>query len=1105
MKFNQTFTGWSNLEIEDLLLAYRKAKADCFYDNNFPNAVKFSEYEGELLQNINKLLEDLKRNGLESFGSNFKYRILPKRLGQEDKNTNSNEKSYSFYSSAEKAFKCLLHEKKLKPEFKIVGDFDVEDHIISALWINLIGHKYDALLSKNSYAFRLKRIYSKEIKESKREYHLRSINSFEPYIYPYQRWRNNGIKAVKEELKKDNDVLLAALDIKSFYNSIEIKQITAFLNRNTFIDETKLDLSEEEKKFNEEYVEYLQNWESDAKDYIYNHFGFDAKSLNVGLPVGITSSRIISNLVLLHFDEAIEKNLAPIYYGRYVDDIFLLLKDSGQIDCNNNLLKYLTNKFSSANLAKGESNSSLVEVENKENDTFIKLYANRDSVRLNSEKQKDECISITFQEKKQRSYFLSGKSGLDLIDNLEHELREFSSEHRLLPDVDNLENSTAARVLSTGNMNGSSANNIRTTDNLTIKKLSWALKLRQFEIIAQDLPPKQWEKSRNEFYDFAYNHVIRPDKIFDYFNYIPKLFGFAISIDDWKHANLIYSKTIGSLDKLKNSISDGKDQSKTDFKFLGDNYQESISVLNQFFDEIKKSILCYFYDATVRYCRVWTFLNDNKKKNKELLSYKLLNEIYLKIYPSKVFSIDELTKAAWKVAVSDLSQVPYKYINSNIDLSFCNQENIDGYIKLFSHQDRLGEDLLKILAKKELLDEDVVKDVVGRIFSNIDDSTNSKISKYYYPFIFPTRPLLTSEISELVPSCLGLIENSGVSKENSFPLAKFARYVKTIRGSWIKHTLDALESFEQNKNSSNSDNVIQIGNEKLKSVKIGVTNIKTEETDWELSASKKPNHSKNRYSLIVKVVNDAIKSIPKPDFVVFPELSIPLRWLKRINYALHKSKISLICGTEYKHYNDNKICSHAFMSLNHDGLGFPGYVNIWQAKNQPAVKEGEELAKKYGKSWSKTNFDPIKGHPVYCNNDFYFGVLICSEFQNTKARLSYQGNIDALFVISWNKDLQTFSSLVEGAALDLHAYLVLVNNREYGDSRIRVAAKEDHRRDLVKIRGGDNDFVVVSQIDIDSLKKFHSRANRYLTKTDMFKPRPEDFVISKGRKRMPPI
>ena len=130
--------------------------------------------------------------------------------------------------------------------------------------------------------------------------------------------------------------------------------------------------------------------------------------------------------------------------------------------------------------------------------------------------------------------------------------------------------------------------------------------------------------------------------------------------------------------------------------------------------------------------------------------------------------------------------------------------------------------------------------------------------------------------------------------------------------------------------------------------------------------------------------------------------------------------------------------------------------------------------------------------------------MVCSELQNSKARIRFQGAVDALMVLSWNRDLDTFASLIESAALDVHAYTILVNNRKYGDSRVRSPAKEGFLRDIARLRGGDNDFVVAATLDIAALRAFQSRAKRWPEEGDKFKPVPEGFRILGDRRKMPP-
>ncbi len=80
----------------------------------------------------------------------------------------------------------------------------------------------------------------------------------------------------------------------------------------------------------------------------------------------------------------------------------------------------------------------------------------------------------------------------------------------------------------------------------------------------------------------------------------------------------------------------------------------------------------------------------------------------------------------------------------------------------------------------------------------------------------------------------------------------------------------------------------------------------------------------------------------------------------------------------------------------------------------------------------------------------------------------------------------------------------IVYNRKYGDSRVRSPAKESFRRDIARVKGGDNDFVVAATLDVEALRAFQSRAKRWPEEGDKFKPVPEGFQLDRSRRRLPP-
>ena len=112
----------------------------------------------------------------------------------------------------------------------------------------------------------------------------------------------------------------------------------------------------------------------------------------------------------------------------------------------------------------------------------------------------------------------------------------------------------------------------------------------------------------------------------------------------------------------------------------------------------------------------------------------------------------------------------------------------------------------------------------------------------------------------------------------------------------------------------------------------------------------------------------------------------------------------------------------------------------------------------------------------------------------------FRGKIDALFVPEWNTDTETFNALVESAALDIHAYIIQCNNRQYGDSRIRAPYKDRWKRDLLRVKGGNHDYCITGEIDVQALRQFQS-SHRSADKP--FKPIPDGFEIDYDRKVLP--
>jgi hypothetical protein len=84
--------------------------------------------------------------------------------------------------------------------------------------------------------------------------------------------------------------------------------------------------------------------------------------------------------------------------------------------------------------------------------------------------------------------------------------------------------------------------------------------------------------------------------------------------------------------------------------------------------------------------------------------------------------------------------------------------------------------------------------------------------------------------------------------------------------------------------------------------------------------------------------------------------------------------------------------------------------------------------------------------------------------------------------------------------MDVHCFVTLVNNRKYGDSRIRAPHKDHWRRDVVRVKGGTDDYFVIAELDIHSLREFQSNVE---SPSDPFKPIPDGYDLWRYRYRIP--
>ena len=322
----------------------------------------------------------------------------------------------------------------------------------------------------------------------------------------------------------------------------------------------------------------------------------------------------------------------------------------------------------------------------------------------------------------------------------------------------------------------------------------------------------------------------------------------------------------------------------------------------------------------------------------------------------------------------------------------------------------------------------------------------------------------------------------------------------TSSQSSLRQAVLALRGFDLNDMMPKMDknDVLQIAcGEPGSSKKVAVSSWKNDYENWLASVTCAKSTDLNRYLRLTRLINNVLTQPKGANYFILPELALPAQWFMRVALNLQRRGISFITGIEYLH-DGGCVRNQVWAALSHTGTGFPSTMIYRQDKQRPALHEEQELRRLANLEMVPSDTWPTP--PIIQHGSFRFSVLVCSELTNLSYRAELRGQIDALFVLEWNQDTETFNSLIESAALDIHAYIVQCNDRQYGDSRIRAPYKDAWLRDVLRVKGGIDDYCVIGEIDIESLRRFQSS---YRSPPRPFKPVPDGFEITRERKALP--
>jgi hypothetical protein len=1048
----------NQITIEEIREAYNRLKTHVYYDtSDLFIRRRLAEFETNFSSSIDifSVNKEYMSEDRTIFSNEFG---LTKTLDEKfEKIANSINGKVSFFDSflnkitiqyLPKQFEQIklpsnfISNKRIRSNYNVERasafiDAPVELHLITVLWIMKYGKVFDADLSEYAYGNRLL------LNQDKTDL-IKGSSLFKPYYKQYQRWRDDAVNTAKAALENGEDVMFLNLDIKDYYYSVK-------LDIDSLIEEKKnqcLDYPNLIKIFKEIHVRFTKELKKQNFPFKYDN---RLNENEVVLPIGLLSSYILGNYYLKEFDNNVIKELKPHYYGRYVDDILFVIKNPNCIDEINNksqhdlIVAELGLVLNKINIE--SSNSGLPD----ENNTVLRLNGVKYS-------------NLYCQAEKTLLYYFDHEESDLVIDKLKRELEERASEFRDFPVED--ENASfeesAYHLLYDG-----SEGRIKTLKDFKEDRygLSVFLSHKIFAALRHNKKMKLGDSEKILKFFKGLNCL-------ELFRLWEKVFTFFLVNNDPESFVDFYVHTFKQIERIRHNFID------KDVKLK--NYEVE-KALMEYLDcslEITLALNPYFTSRNKKAKKKLEFFQSEQRN---LFSH-LINPFTEPTNPNSFhirrFRESNLIRHHYIIQplinytnnIHDTKNnltgldIPLKYINEAFTFDDTALDNSPRPVKFW--ECCMATIYLKLAQKQErLLEEkdDLKLDLFNLVTEDIEDSVEKKLHLYL------------DDAFELY------------SKINKIHYADHLIDYDNLKNSFYNYSSGEINTdcdlieFQINKD------------DKLKDIRISFANTEVKLNNIESSIRGIPELTTDRYNTFQKIFKETRDE--KANILLLPENALPYQFLSSMVMYSCDNSIMTVTGIEHltiDNYSFNFIVTVLPVTVNN----VKDAVILIRLKNHysPAEKElirGEHL---YCPKPIKYRYDLINWRNIY------FSPFYCFELANSVHRSMFRSKVDLIIASEWNKDTPYFSNIVESLSRDIHAYIAQVNTSQYGDSRLTKPSSSD-TKDVLKLKGGKNDTVLIGEINLKSLRTFQ-RKNYNQTKDDKeFKPLPPDYDYLNARKR----
>lgn len=910
----------------------------------------------------------------------------------------------------------------------------VELQILGTLWLRGIGKKIDNELSEYCYGNRLLHTRESDLNFNGRLYKI--------YHFQYAKWWKKGLAKAKSILREDNnDVVMINFDLKSYYHTIclDLEKLRAKIDFDDF-------------SYSDKVLHHIVELVIGKYNERTLSLGLNKSNNNYSLPIGYIVSPVLANEYLDKFDKDVIQNIRPSYYGRYVDDIFVVFKSGTPKDKKGR--EEDKSKYSDLDKLKGENEQSKEAIYR-----FLKYLGSKVKLNIPNSVEYDklhfeleDVKGIELQLEKLFVYELDKTSPSNLIENFIQEQRERSSEFRFESEENDGVPSDFGDVLFDQSFDKDEASKAK------IKKLTQ----NRFEVsVFLSRLIRRSTKSESSPYQKQLKNIV-------------SYYRGANCIENW----WIWEKI--SLALVSNN------ENELFVKFV-----------NSAFDSIFK----LDYDLNLDDVKLDNVIEKVKTSMKFILKVSIANAIAGNPRFVELEGVERLLKRR------ELDPIDFRDIRNAgfirneftaFPLIGLLEQGINSDVSYYSRKQ-----ITELFAKSSMSFKDYFLD-----FSPVRVKYWQICHIYWLNALWALKTNSSSSINRtfidkslemekiLLPAFDVYHKINYLHNGDPHELRK--KYFFRIAESKEKEEAHSKEYSEPEKYGLVKKELYVKASEVKSKLRFGLVNEDVQQKNYKESAKGNPIDF-DRIENSMNILDDLQRK--NCDIGIQPELSVPHSFIWDYCSYSDRHQIGLIAGIEHMRIKDvvfNFIMTVLPIKIN--GI-YNDAIPVLRLKNHYAPKE-EVMVNSYRATVPK----PIRyEYHLYNWCGLYFTNYYCYELADINHRTIFQGEIDVLVAPVWNPDTNYYNGIVETSAREIHCIFSQVNTAKYGDTRWTIPAKTELKNPLTVKGGttGDNPFTIsLTDYYPKYLREFQNLDYQGQEEDKSFKPTPPDFPKDKVVKRL---